>query len=134
MLKPSTNENQHPNITKSDKIIVEGEDQLVEKKHTSKTSVISDIFAKMISPALTAIQTDFEGTLKFENEYPFFNYMLLELTFSDEKETFNYKSFKKLARNKEEKIFLYLIKKKISLATVHQLAFGISTPIFEILR
>ena len=122
-------DNKNPNA-----IQVEG-DLIMDKKSGKKTSIISDIFSRSISPTLSSLPNDYETAIKFDYEYPFFHFRIInDNPGNDEKNSFNYKMLKDLARNKEERIFLYLIKKRISLTVINQLAFGISTPIFEILR
>ena len=105
--------------------------QMNDKRLMKKTSAISDIFEKTLEPLSSSIPNDFENTIKFEDDYPFFSRnSITESTSNEAKENsrFNYKELKTAARNKGERIFLYLIKKKISLSTINQLVFGVSNP------
>ena len=106
-----------------------------ERRGDKRTSVLSDMFIKTAPQLLTSLGNDLETIRKFEQEFPFFHYNIIEDQLSSkEDEGFDYKLSKQNSKSKEERIFLYLIKKKMSLPKLSQLCFGISTPIAEVLR
>ena len=114
-------------------------DNTQTKDQTQKlTSGISDLFTWQNSQNLNNIVNisgGFELIKKFEQEYPLFSFRVYSSTQHPSKySSFDYKTFKEKARNKEERVFLYLIKKKISLSVINQFSFGISCPIYEVLR